>query len=774
MAMTVEQYIESMTNDARFSNKVVKVVEFPQREAVYRDLDFPLCEPLNDYLRNKGFRLYSHQCDTIEHARDGSNIVITTPTASGKTLSFNLPVFERLHLEPEATALYLYPLKALENDQLKAIRELERETGIDLKAAKYDRDTPKEERPKIREETRLCLTNPHLWNNVLSWHRQWARFYRNLRFIVIDEAHTYRGAFGTHVAYLIRRILRICKHYGSSPQVIMATATIANPLEFAHEITGCDFELVCENGAPTGKKTLVMYNPNRAVIEINGDTNSKSNLNRGIIGMFLDSILSGMQTICFARSRKQAEILSKSVREHIAHLRAKRLIDGGEPFDLTENMISPYRSGYTPEERASIENRLKSGEIRGVITTNALEVGIDIGGLDSVIICGYPSTMMSLWQQIGRAGRRNTESVAVFVANTSVVDQYFMQHPDVFLNKPVEHAVIDLTNKHIARQHIESSAYEVPLTVGDMGYFGEVYVDVVSDLIDSDKLNPVRSGKITPRGKDSPAYYINMSAISSDVFTVFNNNRKIEQMIPSMAYRELHQDAVYYHNGKTFIVDTFDTPGRMVTVVDGSYVRYTTNPVSKTTVDVKEIEKKKVDCGVSVYYGVVDVTVDYVSYIKRDLGHTEPSGMFPLYDHTYTYETKAMWFDIPTKVIEADFMTFLRGIEGFENTMSGIIPLNIMCDRNDIGTSCDVNSANDKGTLYIFDAAEGGIGLAEKAYEIIMEIIENAVNVLETCTCAKGCPMCIMSGKVTPNSTLDKEMSIMLGKTVSDHIKKFR
>ena len=397
-----------------YRNRVVHMDVNGPKEARYGELRTPLSSSLAAYLDHKNIRLYSHQCDAIDRIRAGKNVIITTPTASGKTLAFNLPVFEKLEMDPAARALYLYPTKALSNDQLATLEQMALFTGIPAKPAIYDGDTPQSKRAAIRDNAGIIVSNPHELHQVLSWHAKWRPFFSGLQYIVLDEAHRYRGVFGSHIAFLLRRLLRLCLFYGSRPQFVLSTATIANPVEFAGNLTGQPFDLVHEDGSPQGRKTFVLYNPFY-------DGIGERSAHQETKDLLLSCIKEDLQTLCFTGSRKMAELVTLWAREDARHT-SSRLADS----------ISAYRAGYLPEERRGIERQLKDGLMKGIVSTNALELGIDIGSLDAVIISGFPGTMMSTRQQAGRAGRNGTDSLAVLVAMANPLDQYFMNHPDRF------------------------------------------------------------------------------------------------------------------------------------------------------------------------------------------------------------------------------------------------------------------------------------------------------------------------------------------------------
>jgi len=487
--MGLSDLIRLLEANPVYRARYVHVRETGPEPAQYGDLDTPLIPALAEYLDQHGIRLYAHQCEAINLVRNGKNVILTTATASGKTLAFNLPVLECLAAEPGARALYLYPTKALANDQILSLEQMAAYTGIDVNPAIYDGDTPQSKRSAIREHARVVLSNPHEVHHMLSWHAKWQPFFANLEFIVIDEAHRYRGVFGSHIAFVIRRILRLCRYYGSDPRFILSTATLANPCDFAHALTGHDFALVDSDGSPRGKHSFVLYNP-----FYNGI--SERSLHQETKDLLVSCVKENLQTLCFTGSRKMAELISVWARDD-----AKRI------SQHLADTISVYRAGYLPEERRAIERQLKDGSLKGVVSTNALELGIDVGSLDAVIISGYPGTMMSTRQQAGRAGRKGKESLALLVAQANPLDQYFMQHPDQFFSAPHEHAVIDTSNPYIVSGHLLCAAAELPLKEEtDRGFFGNQISDLLTELGADDLLRKTARGWVyTGRGRASEA-----------------------------------------------------------------------------------------------------------------------------------------------------------------------------------------------------------------------------------------------------------------------------
>ncbi len=712
----------------------------------YGTLDSPLNDTLESYLSQHRILLYSHQCEAVNRIRTGKNVIITTPTASGKTLAFNIPVFEGLEKNTKARALYLYPTKALSNDQLATLENMTRFTGISAGPAIYDGDTPQSKRAAIRENSRVVISNPHELHQVLSWHSKWRPFFSNLKFIVVDEAHRYRGVFGSHIALLLRRVVRLCHHYGSSPQFILSTATLANPREFAEKLTGLPFELIDEDGSPHGRKHFILYNPFYDGI---GERSTYQETKDLLVSCVKDNL----QTLCFTSSRKMAELITLWARED-ARLSSARLAES----------ISAYRAGYLPEERRLIERRLKEGSMKGVVSTNALELGIDVGSLDAVIIAGYPGTMMSTRQQAGRAGRKGGDSLAVLVALANPLDQYFMHHPHHFFSRSHEHAIIDTGNPYIVSGHLLCAAAELPLREEfDQVYFGESFKGLLRELESSDLVRKTSLGWVySGRGRAADA--VRLDGIPGSTFRIVSHGRLLETMDRAQAYREAHKGAIMLHQGETYVVNEMDLVTHTVRVTETN-VDYYTQPLKKVDLSIIEVQETRLMHGAYCAFGDVEVTEQYTGYkVKRK---DTIIGVEPLYLPPITFRTKAFWVipepDTEQCVVRSN-LDLAGGLHGAEHAIIALMPLHVMCDRWDIGgLSSPAFGENCEPTIFVYDGYDGGIGLAEKAFKILPEVFLSAYELVRDCGCDKGCPSCIYSPKCgNDNQPLDKEATTLI------------
>ena len=750
--MAVDDLLLQLRTNPFYRKRAVCIRVKEGKNPSYGSLKMPLCEPLSGYLSDNNIRLYEHQCDAINACSDGSNVIITTPTASGKTLAFNIPVLSCLNESSVARALYIYPMKALANDQLASLERMARYTGIEAKPAIYDGDTPQSRRAAIRDHARIIITNPYELHQVLPYHAKWQAFFRHLSFVVIDEAHRYRGVFGSHVALVIRRLLRLCRHYGSDPQVILSSATLANPDEFSRNLTGRSFVHVANDGSPQGKKYTVLYNPFC-------DGIAKRPLSHETKDLMVSCIRADLQTLCFTGSRKMTELVALWVRED-----ARRI------SERMAETVAAYRAGYLPEERRALERELKEGRMKGLVSTNALELGIDVGSLDAVIIAGYPGTMMSTRQQAGRAGRNGKESLAILIAQANPLDQYFMNHPEQFFSRPSEHLITDTGNPYILSGQILCAAAELPLREErDSAFFGPAFSALTDELVTAGLLSRTNRGVVyAARGRVTEA--VTLGGLSSESYRVVCDGRLLETMDRAQAYREAHDGAILLHQGQTYIVRNMDLATHTIRIAETD-VDYYTQPLKDVDISIVEVMEKRSVNAIACFFGEVEVTERYTGYkIKRKdtiLG-VEPLDLPPL-----TFRTKAFWF-MPQPETEEQIMAsgrdFAGGLHGAEHAVIALMPLYVMCDRWDIGgMSTPAYGERSEPAIFVYDGYEGGIGLCEKAFTVLPELFEAAHTLVRDCGCEDGCPSCIHSPKCgNDNVPLDKEATVTILKVLTE------
>lgn len=742
--MSVADFLELIVENPRFSSNIAHIRKIPGREAKYSVPIAPLPPSVNRFLAETDIHLYSHQAASIDSIAEGHDTILCTPTASGKTLSFLLPLLMIKAEDKEARALAIYPAKALTRDQLAAMRSLEKKTGIPLKPSVYDGDTPRHDRAAIRSESGIVLTNPYEIHHILAWHHQWSRFFTHLRYIIIDEAHQYRGVFGSHVALLIRRLLRICAHYGSHPIFFLSSATLANPGSFAQELTGRAFTVINQSGAPSGTKYFVLYNPYMSSLtERSVYTESAT-----ILASLVEADL---QTLCFTGSRKMTEIVATWAEE-----RLKEGSNGGSsPYHQTK--VSAYRAGYLPEERRKIEQGLKNGTLKGIVSTNALELGIDIGTLDAVVMTGYPGTMMSTWQQTGRAGRGGNPSLAVLISFQNPLDQYFMDHPEEFFDRPHEHAIITTRNPYILSGQIMCAASELPINPDqDAQWFGEEMTEYLDPLTKAQILSRTNRGYVYS-GRKRAVELVSLSGIG-EIWTVEVRGRVLETVDTGQAIREAHPGAVILHQGDKYLVHHWDHERHRI-LAESTEVEYYTRPNQQTLVTIiNDLSNRKVTGGV-LHYGELSVSEHCSGYrkiIRQTTIATEHLDLPPI-----TYQTMGTWIvcdrDV-TSALTREKRDLPGTMHGVEHALIAMTPFFVLCDRWDLGgLSTAIDNQTGSATIYMYDGYEGGVGLSERAYELFENICHIAYNLVNECRCATGCPACIHSPKCgNDNQPLDK------------------
>jgi DEAD/DEAH box helicase domain-containing protein len=752
--MDTNAFLDYLKNDPEYREQIVHVQHIPPRDARPGWIDRPLHPVLQDRLDKLGITtLYSHQAEAINAARQGSNVMVATPSASGKTLCYNLPVLDAVLNEPYTRALYLFPTKALAQDQLRGLKELAGTTiNLPWECVTYDGDTPSEDRAGMRKRARIVLTNPDMLHlGILPNHKSWDRFFRRLKYVVLDEAHVYRGVFGSHVACVLRRLRRICAHYGSSPQFIFCSATIANPGEHAERLAGLPFKVVDNDGAPYGGKAFAFWNPPI----IDEARSARRSANSETTRLFTELVRQNVRTLTFTSTRKLTELIYVYSRDLL----------GGE---LGEK-IKPYRAGYLAADRREIERQLFSGELLGVVATSALELGIDIGDLDATVLTGYPGSIASAWQQAGRSGRRREKSLSFLVAQNNPLDQYFMNNPDFFFGKAFENALINWENGNILHPHLLCAAWEKELCEADERYFGRALLPALAELEEESRMRKAGSRwHIAPR-LSHPARDVSIRSASSKQYQLLDASRGhevLETIEEEHAFWQAHPGAIYLHQGDAYFVKELDIEKR-IAIVEPASVPYYTQTMELTDIKVMQKMREKEINGVKVCLGMVDVTNQVDGFRKKKHYTDEVVGEELLDLPPMRFITQSLWFGLPDKAvdtIEKGKLDFHGGLHAAEHAAIAILPLFAMCDRNDIGgVSTPFHIDTGRAQIFIYDGYPGGIGIAEKGYEIIEGLWEATLKAIEECPCRDGCPACIQSPKCgNNNEPLDKRAAVML------------
>ncbi len=705
----------------------------PATAGEFVDIPDSVDQRLREALKRRGIeRLYTHQAEAFQQIEAGKNTVIVTPTASGKTLCYNLPVLNLLLREPEARAMYLFPTKALAEDQLHGFQAAADELAGEIRAFTYDGDTPQDARKAIRHRANVVFTNPDmLHSGILPHHTRWAKLFENLRYIIIDELHYYRGIYGSHLSNILRRLGRICSFYGATPQFICSSATIANPRELAEALTEAPFALVERNGAPAGEKYFIFYNPpvvNRHL----GIRRSYINETRRLA---VELIRRGQQTLVFANNRLATEILITYLREAC----------GRGP--LPDDTIRGYRAGYLPRERREIERKLRAGDIRGVVATNALELGIDIGSLDAVVMAGYPGTIASTWQRAGRAGRRQTASAAVLVASSAPLDQFIIEHPEYFFGQSPEHACINANNLEILLAHLKCAAFELPLADGEP--FGPHATGELCTFLEEAGFLHHAGGAWHWTSQSYPADATSLRAVTSDNFVVVDITGEplvIAEVAFSAALTSLHEKAIYLHEARQYHVERFDYTERK------AYVRqvecdYFTDAIDYTQVKVlREFAAAEIH-GARRVHGDVRVNRQIVGFKKIKFYTLENVGAGKLSMPEQEMHTTAFWLHFPALFL-AQFGDLTptekqNGLTGLGNALRSIAALRLMCDPRDLGVALGTPPGTFEPDLYLYDNYPGGVGQSAPLYEMTEALLRDTAELLARCPCGDGCPSCV-------------------------------
>ena len=699
--------------------------------------------------------LYVHQAEAWERSADGP-VIVTTGTASGKSLCFNLPTLDVLHRDRHARALYLYPTKALAQDQARALHAL----GLaGIRPAIYDGDTPRGERSAIRKRANVVLTNPDMLHvGILPNHPAWGDVLSNLAVVVVDEAHVYRGVFGSHVANVLRRLRRLAGVYGTAPRFLLASATVANPGELAAALSGLDdFAVVERDGSPQAERRIAMWNP-PLLDEALGVRGSPL---REATDLLVGLVRRGARTICFMKSRKAVEVIALET--------ARALREEGEA-ELADR-VAPYRAGYTPAQRRELERRLVEGDLLGVVATDALELGIDIGALDAAISVTFPGTVASLRQQWGRAGRRGS-GLAVYVAGEDALDQFFCRHPDEFLDRPVEAAILDHESQDIHLQHLLCAAHEGPLDDADADFLGPRWRGYAELLVRRGELVERRGAFALRRPEDYPAARVSLRSASADSFAIVDaeSGEVLGTVEAARAFSTAHDGAIYLHLGRSYEVRGLDVEGRVafVTPFSGEYY---TQPKRESATDIERLLGRRTALGVTLSFGLVAVTEQVIGYQRKRLVDHEVLDFNPLDLPETTFGTQALWYELPDELLGGLPLDALLGsLHAAEHSQIAVLPLLAMCDRWDIGgLSTNFHPQTGRATIFIYDGHPGGVGISRRGFEEFERLVGDAHRLIAECPCRSGCPSCVQSPKCgNLNDPLSKHgarelMAIMLG-----------
>ncbi len=749
--MEIQAFLNHLRGLKNYEDQIAHIEHIAPRRPAYGKLDEPLEPALQDCLDEHGLsRLYSHQAIAINHVRAGKNVIVATSSASGKSLVYNIAVLQAMLTEPATRALFLFPTKALAQDQLRKLNELFSPALLPPEAlATFDGDTPRTERADVRRHGRIILTNPDMLHvGIMPNHQQWSTLLRHLKYVVVDEAHIYCGVFGSHVACVLRRLRRLCALYGSNPQFILCTATVANPGDHALGLTGLPCEVVTTDGSPRGWKDFVFWNP--PLIDAKKTTRRSAHWES--TNIFTELMLQGSRTLTFTRTRRLAELIYIYARD--------RLKD--EDYKLSK-LVMPYRGGYMPEDRRKIEQELFGGKLMGVVATNALELGIDSGGLEATVLDGYPGSISSTWQQAGRSGRSQGESLSFLVAWDNPLDQYFMRHPRDFFQRGFEHVLVNPANHYILRDHILCAAWEKPLDEADKNVLGDDdFIRERDALVEEGELRERRNKWYLAPSIASPASKINIRSSSGEDYAVvdMSTGSLMETVESSVAFFQIHPGAVYLHQGEPYLITKLDLTNK-VAYAEPTRANYYTQTKEIHDLHVLKVRGTKTVGPVNVSIGDVEVTIDVVGFKKYRQFSEELVGEEALDLPTIRFNTVALWFDVPTPAIgriAEKAMDFPGGLHATEHAAIGILPLFALCDRNDIGgVSTPMHPDTGKPEVFIYDAYPGGIGIAEKGYDMIEDLWQATLRVIAECPCEDGCPSCVQSPKCgNNNKPLDK------------------
>jgi DEAD/DEAH box helicase domain-containing protein len=782
--MTTE-FADMLRRMSGYTHQIAHVQPLPPRAARFAAPDAPLPDALAAALAARGItQLYAHQAAAIDAARSGAHLGVVTATASGKTLCYQLPALEAILEDPASRALFLFPTKALAHDQLRALNGLlavlsdqhpppadqrspkdedsprgslsSFDFGLSSRiAATLDGDTPRGERDIVRSGARIILSNPDmLHRSILPNHARWAALLRSLRYVVLDESHSYRGVFGSHVALIVRRLRRLCAHYGSAPQFICCSATSANPAEHLQALVGDSVTLIDQDGAPQGAREFVLWNPpllderrkangeGRAyssfAVRPSAEGGRRRSTNIETANLLATLVRANVKTLAFTRTRRGAELVLRYTREALEN-----------SGSLLSGRVAAYRAGYTPEERRRLEQDFMHGQLLGLVSTNALELGVDIGGVDAVLIAGFPGTVASAWQQAGRGGRSQGQSLAALVAQDDPLDQFYMRHPEQFFARPHEHARVALENPYILTDQLRCAACELPLHDADSIWFGPTFPALRGWLLRQGELAPLADGRDAATGSH-PAARVNIRSADGDPVALrdADSGRTIEQLSATRAPFEVYPGAIYLHQGDSYLVGALHERSAEAR---RAQVNYYTQPREETTITIERVQQERQLGPAKLCLGVVEVTRQVTGYRRKEHYSEALLSEHDLSLPPQVFRTIAVWWSVPEELcrkIELVCPEVVDALHAMEHACIGLLPLFAQCDRADIGgLSQDMHPGTSAATIFVYDGVPGGVGIAQLGYEQAEEWWRQTRALLIECPCAEGCPACIQSPK---------------------------
>lgn len=754
------QFLADLAADRHYRGQIAQDVLLEARPARHAALSEPLPPALQAALQaalqnEKIPQLYTHQAQALEAARAGESFVVVTGTASGKTLCYHLPILERRLNETGAKALYLYPTKALTQDQLRGLLRLQQAGDMHFKCGAYDGDTPGAQRAALRDRADFILTNPDmLHSGILPGHAKWAQFFERLRFVVVDEIHTYRGIFGSNVANVLRRLRRVCRHYGSEPQFLCASATVANPSELGEGLCGVPMREISDDGAPRGPKHFVLWNPpflrdegegmrdeesassSSSLIPQTSSLQTRRSPNSEAVHLLSALVRRSVPTIAFVRARVVAELLLRYTQDELAR-RAPRFVDS----------VRSYRAGYLASERRDIERQLFDGELLGVIATSALELGIDVGALDACLMVGYPGSIASTWQRAGRAGRGQSSSLTILIASESPIDQYLMHHPNYLFERAPEHAVIDADNAYILAKHLCCAAAELPYSLQEARETSAYAPALLQLLEEEGQLR--RAGEAWYWAKaGTPSRDVSLRNIGDNTYSIMDagRNQIIGTIDETAAFQTVHGGAVYLHEAETYFIEKLDLEKHVAHAVRAE-MDYFTQTVSEAAIRIDERDEEKLWRAAQTGFGSVTVTITIPMFKKVKFGSLDSLGFGKLDLPPQTLETVAMWIAPPHEALRRLRewgRVPLEGMLGVANAALGVLPLRVLCDASDIGAVVDSTQLG-VPALFLFDKYPGGLGFAQRGYDLLESVMTAAREMIAECPCEDGCPSCVGS-----------------------------